>query len=157
MKKSIIALLSLFLSIGDAYPQATLLPNAVQQFFDNNGNPLTSGTIKHYIPNTTTDKTVWSDSAETSPWPSTITLNAAGRPPNNLGIFGSGSYRQVVKDRLGNLIWDQVTSSTSGGSTGSTIGDGHAAPALRRAERRRCRRCCGKRSSLAAGAWDSRQ
>ena len=40
-------------------------------------------------------------------------------------ILGSGSYRQVVKDKNGNLQWDQVTSSTgTGGSSPTATGDG---------------------------------
>jgi hypothetical protein len=129
MKKLTIYLLSLFIAIGPAYSQtAALLPNAVQQFFDNNGNPLTSGTVTTYVPNTTTLKTTWSNSTETTAWANPLTLNAAGRPPGNLGIFGDGDYRQIVKDKNGNIIWDQVTSSTgSGGSGGGgSTGDGVA-------------------------------
>lgn len=110
-----------------AYAQtASLLPNAVQQFFDNNGNPLTSGTVTTYIPSTTTLKTTWQDSTKTTPWANPLTLNAAGRPPGDKGIFGDGSYRQIVKDRNGNVIWDQFTSSTGSGSGGggSATGDG---------------------------------
>jgi len=49
-----------------------------------------------------------------------LTLDAAGRAL----LLGSGSYRQVVKDRLGNTIWDQVTSSTGSGGGGGTIATG---------------------------------
>lgn len=105
---------------------ASLLPNAVQQFFDNNGNPLTSGTVTTYVPSTSTLKTTWQDPNQATPWANPLTLNAAGRPPNNKGIFGDGSYRQVVKDRLNNIIWDQVTSSTGSSSGGgpTATGDG---------------------------------
>lgn len=107
---------------------ASLLPNAVQVFLDNNGKPLTSGTVQTYIPGTTTPKTTWQDGNKTTPWANPLTLNAAGRPPNDKGIFGDGAYRQVVKDRLGNLIWDQTTSSTgtSSGGGSSATGDGDA-------------------------------
>lgn len=127
MKSIFKAFLLSLLIVGQAYAQtASLLPNAVQQFFDNNGNPLSSGTVTTYVPNTTTLKTTWQDANQVTPWANPLTLNAAGRPPNNIGIFGSGSYRQLVKDRNGNIIWDQITSSTgSGGSSGPTAtGDG---------------------------------
>lgn len=110
-----------------AYAQtASLLPNAVQQFFDNNGKPLTSGTVTTYIPSTSTLKTTWQDPNQATPWANPLTLNAAGRPPGDKGIFGNGSYRQVVKDRNNNIIWDQVTASSgSGGGTAPTAtGDG---------------------------------
>src|SRR5882724_2389871 len=105
-----------------AYAQtASILPPAKTTFFDANGNPLTAGTIESFIPATTTHKTTWQDAAETTPNANPLTLDAAGRTL----LLGSGSYRQVVKDRLGNVIWDQVTSSTGSGSSGSiATGDG---------------------------------
>ena len=105
-----------------AYGQtASILPPAETVFLDSNGKPLTSGTVDFYIPSTTTRKTTWQDAAETIPNSNPVVLDAAGRGL----ILGSGSYRQVVKDRNGNLIWDQVTSSTGSGSSGPTAtGDG---------------------------------
>lgn len=108
--------------VSFAYAQtASILPPAKTTFVDQNGKPLTSGTVDFYVPGTTTRKTTWQDSAETIPNTNPVVLDAAGRAL----ILGDGSYRQIVKDRNGNLIWDQVTSSLgSGGSSGSTIGDG---------------------------------
>jgi len=106
-----------------AYAQtASILPPAKTTFIDANGKPLTAGTVESFIPATTTHKTTWQDAAETIPNANPLTLDAAGRAL----LLGSGSYRQVVKDRLNNVIWDQVTSSTgSGGGGGSTAtGDG---------------------------------
>lgn len=105
-----------------AYCQtASILPPAKTTFTDQNGKPLTSGTVDFYIPGTTTRKTTWQDSAESVPNANPVVLDAAGRAI----ILGDGAYRQVVKDRYGNLVWDQVTSSLgSGSSGGSTIGDG---------------------------------
>jgi len=105
-----------------AYAQtASILPQGKTQFLDNNGKPLTSGTVDFYIPSTTTRKTTWQNSAETVANSNPVVLDAGGRAI----IYGDGSYRQVVKDRLGNVIWDQVTSSTGSGSGSSTAtGDG---------------------------------
>src|SRR6266436_1667952 len=106
-----------------AYAQtASILPPAKTTFLDSNGKPLTAGTVESFIPATTTHKTTWQDAAETIPNANPLTLDAAGRAL----LLGSGSYRQLVKDRLNNVIWDQVTSSTgSGGGGGSTAtGDG---------------------------------
>ncbi len=105
-----------------AYAQtASILPPAKTQFLDNSGKPLTSGTVDFYIPSTTTRKTTWQNAAETIPNTNPVVLDAGGRAL----ILGEGSYRQVVKDRLGNTIWDQVTSSTGSGSTPSvSTGDG---------------------------------
>ncbi len=100
---------------------ASILPPAKTTFLDQNGKPLTGGKVDFYIPGTTTRKTTWQDSGETIPNANPVTLDAAGRAI----ILGSGSYRQVVKDKNGNVIWDQVTASPSSGSSGST-GDNNA-------------------------------
>lgn len=106
-----------------AYAQtASILPPAKTTFFDNSGNPLTSGKVYTYIPATTTPKTTWQDAAETIPNANPVILDAAGRAL----ILGEGTYRQIVKDRNNNLIWDAVTSSTgsSGGGGSTATGDG---------------------------------
>ena len=83
-----------------------LLPNAQQQFLDNNGQPLAGGSVYFYTPGTTTPKTTYQNSALTVPNTNPVILDAAGRAT----IWGSGSFRQVVFDVNGNLIWDGVTS-----------------------------------------------
>jgi hypothetical protein len=115
-------ILSLLLALPtQVFGQADLLPNAVQQFFDNNGNPLTSGTVDTYIAGTSTRKLTWKNSIETIANTNPIVLDGGGKAI----IYGAGNYRQVVKDRHGNLIWDAVT--TPGGTTDTTlIGDGNA-------------------------------
>lgn len=116
-------LLSLFFIIGFGFAfaqTASILPLAETQFLDNNGDPITNGTVDFYIPGTTTRKTTWQDSAKTVPNTNPVVLDAAGRAL----IYGYGSYRQVVKDENGNLIWDQVTNSYSFPNGGSSTGDG---------------------------------
>lgn len=105
-----------------AYAQtASILPQGKTQFTDNNGKPLASGTVDFYIPSTSTRKTTWQNSGETIANTNPVVLDGGGRAI----IYGDGSYRMVVKDRLGNLIYDQLTSSTGSGSTPSTsTGDG---------------------------------
>lgn len=100
---------------------ASLLPMGVQQFFDNNGNPLTSGTVSFYFPSTTTNKVTWQDAGETIPNTNPIVLDAGGKAI----IYGQGTYRQIVKDRNNNLIWDAVTAPGGNGGGGtSATGDG---------------------------------
>lgn len=77
------------------------------QFCDANGNPIAGGTIAVYIPGTDTPADTWADSAGTVLNENPLTLDAAGRAI----IWGSGSYRFVLKDADGNLIYDQVTSA----------------------------------------------
>lgn len=125
MKLSI-KLLSLFLIIGTAAyaaDTASILPPAKTTFVDQNGKPLTSGKVDFYIPSTNTRKATWQDAGETILNTNPVILDAAGRAL----ILGSGSYRQVVKDRNDNVIWDAVTTSSgSGGTSPIVLGDGQA-------------------------------
>jgi hypothetical protein len=105
LRKIVIGLVVLLLpGVASAAQQ---LPNSRQVFFDTNGNPLSGGTVTFYVPGTTTPKNTWSDAAETVLNPNPLTLDAAGRAT----IYGNGSYRQIVKDSLGNTIWDAVTAT----------------------------------------------
>lgn len=117
-----------FLIFKPAFSQnASLLPNAVQQFFDSNGNPLSGGKIYFYQVGTSTFKDVYNSSAATIPYTNPITLNAGGKPPGSSGIYGIGLYRQLVKDKNGNTIWDAVTApGGGGGGTPTNVGDGNA-------------------------------
>lgn len=104
---------------------AGLLNNGVQQFFDNAGNPLTSGKVYFYEVGTSTFKDTYTSSAATIVNTNPITLNAGGKAPTG-GIYGTGLYRQLLKDRNNNVVWDAVTSpGGSGGSTPTAIGDGN--------------------------------
>lgn len=97
---------------------ATLLQNGEQTFFDDNGIPLALGEVYFYIPNTSTPKDTWQDAGGSTLNTNPVTLDAAGRAI----IYGEGSYRQVVKDVDGNLIWDQLTASTALGASGVVAG-----------------------------------
>lgn len=113
--------------VAPAFPDATLLPNAKQQYTDDANVPVASGRVDYYIPSTSTRKTVWSDAAQTAAQTNGVLLDAAGRPQPTGQTYGDGLYRQVVKDVNGVVIWDAVTSSTGGSSSGgggTTVGDG---------------------------------
>jgi hypothetical protein len=84
---------------------ATLLPNAKQQFFNGNGQPLAGGSVYMYIPNTTTLKNTWKDAGQTQLNTNPIVLDANGEAV----IYGAGAYRQQVYDSAGNLQWDAQT------------------------------------------------
>lgn len=84
---------------------ASLLPNAKQQFLDQNGKPLSGGNVYMYVPATTTAKTTWQDSGQTTPNANPVPLDSSGEAI----IFGVGQYRQIVKDSSGATIWDQLT------------------------------------------------
>lgn len=85
---------------------ATLLPNAMQQFFDTFGVPLAGGLVFFYVPGTTTPKDTWQDATQTILNTNPVELDAGGMAV----IWGSGSYRQLVQDSNGVTIWDQITS-----------------------------------------------
>lgn len=104
---------------------ATLLPNAVQTFVDNNGKPLANGNVFFYVPSTTTPKITWVGSNESgTAQPNPVPLGISGRPASP--IYGDGIYRQIVQDQFNNVIWDALTASTGGGSgPGPTVGDGN--------------------------------
>jgi hypothetical protein len=89
---------------------ATLLPNAKQTFLDGNGKPLAGGSVYFYIPNTSTFKSTWQDSGQTILNTNPVILDSSGEAV----IYGSGTYRQVVLDVHGNLIWDRITEGPVG-------------------------------------------
>ncbi len=97
---------------------ASLLLNGKQQFIDINGNPLVGGTVGMYILNTLIPKNTWTNSGQTILNTNPIMLDSRGQAV----IYGVGTYRQIVRDSLGNLIWDQpVTSSGGGASEGGIL------------------------------------
>src|SRR5215469_8501591 len=96
---------------------AVLLPNGEQQFLDANGDPLAGGFVYMYVPGSTTPKLTYVDQGLTTPNTNPIQLDSSGRAI----IWGSGSYRQVVTDVNGGLIWDQLTSDGGVNSINTTI------------------------------------
>jgi len=89
-----------------------LIPNGQQLFVDNDGVPLQSGTVGMYVPGTLTQKDTWQDPDQSALNTNPILLDGAGRAI----IWGAGDYRQIVKDALGNVIWDRETSAGTGQS-----------------------------------------
>ena len=97
----------LFLSIVSS--AATLLPNGEQTFFKNDGTICSSCSVYMYIPATTTFKNTYQDSAQSILNTNPIITDSAGRAI----IYGSGNYRQILKDSVGNTLWDQLTSDVT--------------------------------------------
>ncbi|QQK04756.1 hypothetical protein JFN94_25855 [Burkholderia anthina] len=89
---------------------ASILPNGKTQFIDQNGKPLAYGTVTFYAPGTTTKKDTWQDQAMTQPNTNPVVLDSRGQAT----IWGSGAYRQVVADKFGVVVWDQVVTDLSG-------------------------------------------
>lgn len=82
---------------------AAPLPPGRWTFVDINGAPLVSGKVYHYAPGGLDSKDTWQDYAEQTLNDNPLTLDARGQA----AIWGSGRYRQIVKDADGNTIWDQ--------------------------------------------------
>ncbi len=85
---------------------AQQIANGKQQFIDGNGAPLAGGSVAFYSPGTLNPVNTWQDSGLTVLNANPVTLDANGMA----SIWGVGStqYRQIVKDVLGNTVWDQV-------------------------------------------------
>lgn len=86
-----------------------LLPNGKQQFIDINGKPLVGGKAFHFEVGTNTPKNTYQDIGQTILNTNPVILDARGQA----GIYGTGPYRQVLRDSLDNLIWDQVVPDSS--------------------------------------------
>lgn len=88
------------------------LPPGRVQFLDLNNVPLVGGSVYHYIPGTLTPKTTYEDAAGTIENNNPILLDSIG----SAAIWGEGSYRQMVLDADGNVIWDVVTTAPASGT-----------------------------------------
>ncbi len=86
---------------------ASILPNGKNSFEDINGRPLVGGSVTFYEPDTLVLKDTWQDADQSTLNTNPIILDSRGQAI----IYGNGTYRQRVKDSLGNLIWDQKTSA----------------------------------------------
>lgn len=71
-------------------------------YLDNAGLPLAGGSLTFTNTGTTTPKTVYSNKALTTPITNPVVLDASGRAPTD--IWGSGSYRVVLKNSVGTTI-----------------------------------------------------
>ncbi len=100
---------------------ASILPQGVTQFLDDDGNPLSNGKVYFYVPNTLTFKTTWQNAAKSITNTNPVDLDAGGRAI----IYGDGIYRQIVKDSLANTIYDAVTTAPLTGGTATLVGDGN--------------------------------
>lgn len=97
--------------LGSSALGATILPPGETTFVDANGVPISGGTVSFFIPNTLTPKITWKDSAQTIPNTNPVVLDSAGRAV----IYGTGVYRQILRDQAGNLVWDKATQGFGSG------------------------------------------
>lgn len=86
---------------------ANFLPNGRQTFIAQNGGPLVGGKVYLYEPDTVVPKDSWQNSAKTILNENPVILDGYG----SASIYGEGTYRQVLRDSVGNLIWDVEVST----------------------------------------------
>jgi hypothetical protein len=79
---------------------ATAAANPLLRFEDSNGDPLSGGTLEFYESGSSTPKTAYGDSSESTSF-TTKTLDSRGEA---VVYFGSGNYKLIVKDSGGSTI-----------------------------------------------------
>jgi len=86
----------------------TVSPVGIQQFFDNNGNPLAGGKLSFYEAGTSTPTPAYADVTLLTPLSNPVILDAAGRAPEL--FLAAVAYKQVLQDALGVTLWtaDQI-------------------------------------------------
>lgn len=92
-----------------------ILPNGRVQFIDSSGAPLASGNVGFYSPGTLNPLTTYQDQAGTIPNANPVPLDSRGQAL----IWGSGIFRQILKDASGVTIWDALTQSSDATFSGS--------------------------------------
>lgn len=75
------------------------------QFFDDDGNPLSGGSVEVYDAATSTLSQIWSDSPLTTTQANPVTLNARGEPASPIYLAFAKLYKIVVKDALGATVY----------------------------------------------------
>lgn len=91
--------------------------NPFEQFFDSNGEPLVNGLLDFFQSGSSTiRKDTFADAGETIANANPVVLNGDGRAPN---VFGSGTYRVIVRDSSGSQIQQR---DPVGGSQTSLFG-----------------------------------
>ena len=101
---------------------AQIVNSPVFQAFDDAGGFLVGGLLYTYEAGTSTPKTTWSSSTESAPNENTnpIVLDARGEAI----LYGSGTYKFVLKTSAGATIWTADNIAIGGTVTTADIADG---------------------------------
>jgi hypothetical protein len=106
-------------------------PVGIQQFHDNNGDPLAGGKLLFFEAGTSTLTPAYADFNLTTPLSNPVILDAGGRAPQL--FLAATSYKQVLQDALGVTLWtaDNIVTPTalrSTTATSSITGTNHNVP-----------------------------
>lgn len=96
------------------------LAGAGQQFFDNNGNPLSGGKLWSYEAGTTTPQTTYTNAAGSVAHTNPIVLDSAGRVPGGqIWITAGQNYKFVLMSStdVQIAVWDNITGINGTGIT----------------------------------------
>jgi hypothetical protein len=113
-----------------------LAPYPIWQFFDQNGDPLSGGSIEWFAAGTQNRVSIFADVALDVPLPNPVPLDAAGRPrtgsgPTAIWLDSGRAYKAVHRDAEGRVLWtaDNLVSPGTGvgvpgppGPPGSILG-----------------------------------
>ncbi|MFA5186992.1 MAG: hypothetical protein WC551_10970 [Patescibacteria group bacterium] len=96
------------------------LGGAGWQFFDDNGDPLTGGFFYTYLAGTTTPTPTYTGLTGPTTNSNPITLDAAGRPPNEIWLDDSTIYKFELRSSTGSLVgnWDNIAGLGAGVASG---------------------------------------
>lgn len=99
----------------------TVVPliNPRSQFFDDNGDPLAGGFVYFYSAGTLTPKDTYTSSTGLTANSNPVELDSAGRA----AIWGTGSYKVIVKDALGATISTDDNYTAAFASTANQFAD----------------------------------
>lgn len=90
---------------------AAFLP--IVQFFNNDGNMLSNGTLTCYKSNTSTLQSAYTNQGAGTALENPVQLNAYGRPTTSGSIWLNGEYTLVLKDSEGNMVGVPVDNISS--------------------------------------------
>lgn len=83
------------------------LAGAGWQFCDENGNPLSGGLLYTYQAGTTTPSPTYTTNVGNVTNTNPIVLDSAGRPPNEVWLVSTDSYKFALKTSTGIDVWTQ--------------------------------------------------
>ncbi len=88
-------------------PTAAVLPVPIQQFFANDGAPLSGGLLYSNQAGTSglTPQALYTNTALSIPFSNPLVLNSAGRPDGPVYPLTSPAYDFVLKSAAGATVW----------------------------------------------------